>query len=1661
MSSDDTPLFLAKRRTTMKKINYNEKRADAELAKKIKLLEKTKGKSKSGTGSNKKKNGFKYQGFLNDKATTWNFIPSLPPSFRKNSRFSNVLELDGAIVNIKEQTLLHETATVLRKDDHIYMISEPPGEPYYIGRIMEFVCKPEYHKIIENSREVTAVFPAKYFNLKMNWYYRSRDIRDNVHNVDPRLVYASLHTDVCPLISYRGKCTVLHRSELDFSTDFAHEYITKANTFYFDQLFDRYTLKYYDVWSTRELLQLSTESIFLKALNCRFPFIFTEEKFPLQEVIKRYVMGIIPENSTWDQRCGKCKEWCDLSDCVKCDQCKVPLHLYCLDPPIDRKPSRGFVWICFSCVKKQGEISSENTRDDQEQKSLIDRIVSLENSAKESLKQSAEINNDNWWFQYFGTKLISKMEDVLSTQMVLPFPIKCSRIDPKKQWSRCSENEWKREPYGLEELGQEKEVSERGTDQTADLLWIIDSSKLSEEELDSYVKRCQQEFPPKLQILPQTSNFLDMVVKLLVENNYNTELAFQACEKKLNRQSLREPTLSAEEIEKFEKAVAEYGSELHPVCKSVGTQPMSMIVRFYYYWKKTPRGREVWGNFKGRNKNKKKEKEKNNSSQTSDLNSNRKSRERKPSQSYLESNLDNNKEWKYMDDSSFDSERISKVKTCFQCMFCQVDYSPMWYRITGGCDDENIRTRMITGVNEKTSTSDKLPHQAQKKDSKEDDKLDALCIRCARLWRRYATRWQPPLDTLKRLNGGSNSNVQNTLEELLSDPDEGVLKASPKLAHAKFLEWELVQDAELIVKQRYDIMNNPSRLSRMKRNCLSTHTQLNKLVKRLVLKDAYNENKMKAELENYISNQKAELKKKEGKKTKKLKPKLENENYETQEGVTIIQQTPGQQNATEKSVVFRTTPKSSSVSDELQARVPQKRIKKIKHMEITKPITSNGEIILDISADGGCENLGRVSIDPDFENIKLTDPLCSKLLQSFKKRCISKTTETDTDATCDSGGSKRKKQKSEESYDIDPSVFQVVNESNIPVVKEPHNSIDMLRTYYKYNPLYYHWAHGELRKLKLDLAHSTVQTSQILTNNNLGRKSKSPTFEIDHVDIPGEFQPRNFCCVCLDKFDDEKDEEIVCANCGLNVHYYCYGVPSSPSSKYTSSPSKLKDQKWLCDPCSNDLNPLISTNYQCCLCTAKEIDHDAAKKNINRAVPDALKTDTNGSWCHVICALFNEDLAFGSSQIAQPVCNVGATLLKNSDKKCDICNLLGGGLEKCAECNYQFHVTCAQDTPGFRLLFQKMVFEKSMPRKLAIIENDEQYVIKPVILCFNHPVPTSSMLPLGRRISSGVTLMEFYMKNYKSVDYKFNSIMKVRSREQYFMMHQEQELSKSFCITEKSLPAKEDIFKYSDDVATEALDLETPKKCTKCSSDCSIYWYGSVCHACHLSKLKNMALCEVEDEETNDDAEPEQKGLVSVLEKKLLEGIDYKKLVIDFSSTENRKKVSGAGSGRGRKKGSKNKKLATVDLKKEGKVGMIKKAVEQSDERQSPVPNSPIMKQKEILQPKEAASTLPEAVSQQDLDKENVKTSLAKDEQGEFSGKHGQNSSLHVKTNTHREIQTKSDNIQLVQKPTFPSEIASANLSHSFKEVQAPKNIQKPAPLSPDEGQTNPSGQAV
>lgn len=254
-----------------------------------------------------------------------------------------------------------------------------------------------------------------------------------------------------------------------------------------------------------------------------------------------------------------------------------------------------------------------------------------------------------------------------------------------------------------------------------------------EKVLDRYMAKARAMAQKSGMAVPST-NFLDKSLYLWDQHtvsikhggNVNSimEAALSQLKSELNPKALGDPLLTKEELKKFEDGVSKHGSELRRVRKYVGSRSYGEIVRFYYTWKKTARGREIWGTFDGRRGNKK----------------------RTNAESSWTELADDE------DDSAFDNGKSSAKKKKFECKFCTTRTSRQWRRAP------NVAPGATVLADPKVGAKDKNNHL-----------VVALCHRCAILWRKYAMRWEDPEEIARLV-------VQQGARAVKRKPDEDLLR---------------------------------------------------------------------------------------------------------------------------------------------------------------------------------------------------------------------------------------------------------------------------------------------------------------------------------------------------------------------------------------------------------------------------------------------------------------------------------------------------------------------------------------------------------------------------------------------------------------------------------------------------------------------------------------------------------------------------------------------------------------------------------------------------------------------------------------------------------------------------------------------------------------------
>ncbi|KAI0508368.1 hypothetical protein F5B22DRAFT_650035 [Xylaria bambusicola] len=681
-------------------------------------------------------------------------------------RETNMLSFDKCGGIPKDGKMVADDGTVLEANDHVYLVCEPPGEPYYLGRIMEFL-----HMQNDPKKPVDA--------LRINWYYRPKDIGKRVN--DTRLVFATMHSDISPLTSLRGKCQIRHKAEIEDMD----AYRKTPDRFWYEKLYDRYIQKHYDVIPCFQIVNVPEKV--KKVLDERWKYIVVEQ-------------GRGKEFTSAVKLCKRCNGYCASNDSVDCAVCQQTYHMNCVRPPILKKPSRGFAWACAACSRAQErKLEARHTPSlldphhegeeeelwDEEDDAIDTNRTSPSDGIDDSHKPATEeqmYHASLWPYRYLGQHC--KPEDALDYDDRI-YPRAGSRLGPKHQatvlpWpgrpvklvkpieiKRGSKKDAKATKEALaaaaesEKMRREKRpwiqdeppgYVPRGEDfdnddanNTAQLLWkpcddttIVPfagfpkskhaiSTVATKSPINNYLQSAKSKIIPVLGLPKESTNFLDVAINTLFKSNFKYDAALRMLDR-TEKSAFKEPELSATEIKKFEEGVTKFGSELYLVSRHVKTAKHARIVRFYYAWKKTERGKQIWGNFSGR-KGKKEAKK------------------AEADASKLQDDVADDH-----DDSAFDTDKALEQKRCFMCKFCATKSSRQWRRAP------NSASTILSENGGKGANKEKIQY------------IVALCRRCAELWRRYAIQWEDMEDLAKKVaTAGGRSWKRRVDEELLKE----------------------------------------------------------------------------------------------------------------------------------------------------------------------------------------------------------------------------------------------------------------------------------------------------------------------------------------------------------------------------------------------------------------------------------------------------------------------------------------------------------------------------------------------------------------------------------------------------------------------------------------------------------------------------------------------------------------------------------------------------------------------------------------------------------------------------------------------------------------------------------------------------------------------------
>ncbi|KAJ2826033.1 putative PHD type zinc finger protein with BAH domain-containing protein, partial [Coemansia furcata] len=202
--------------------------------------------------------------------------------------------------------------------------------------------------------------------VRLAWFQRLRDLPiARARTKDERSLVATMHSDINPVNAIKGKCQVRHSAEITN----LNAWKSKPDHYFYNQLFDRYSTRLYDIIPVTQIRN-APQNV-LQKLRDTYEFIFAENQKITDLVSTR-------------RACNICATWCGLNDWLKCSLCEKNYHMQCLDPPVSRRPAKGYSWQCATCLRSQQEQKLQQQRAKPYQSDYVAIAASVETSAVDS-----------------------------------------------------------------------------------------------------------------------------------------------------------------------------------------------------------------------------------------------------------------------------------------------------------------------------------------------------------------------------------------------------------------------------------------------------------------------------------------------------------------------------------------------------------------------------------------------------------------------------------------------------------------------------------------------------------------------------------------------------------------------------------------------------------------------------------------------------------------------------------------------------------------------------------------------------------------------------------------------------------------------------------------------------------------------------------------------------------------------------------------------------------------------------------------------------------------------------------------------------------------------------------------------------------------------------
>ena len=621
--------------------------------------------------------------------------------------------------------------------------------------------------------------------LRVNWYYRPRDIQRKA--TDSRVVFASMHSDTSSLSSLRGKCYIKHRSEVTVD-----ECRRLRDTFWFDKMYDRYIHRYYEVVPTNNIINVPPNV--KKVLDERWTYVLVE--------LGR--SNLLTDPSKTCQRCGL---YSSNSDSVDCAVCKNTYHMNCVQPPLLKKPARGFGWSCGPCSRKQekrlqarnvpttngrSQEGDEDEVPEEEEEEVVEATKSTPvPGSKELTPTSRPATVEQvafakmWQFRYLG--IHCAVEDALDYDDRI-YPRASSRLGPKHQ---ANIHVWHGHPVEYVKPSEIRKKYAKNPSHKKD-------GKLSKETVAALeVERMSKEKRPKW-VLDEPHGFIRRGEDRANDDPANTaKVKFRLGHDDDHSSRGSEDSSSCTNKPcASERLVDEYMIEAKKLADSVGMASHSTnfldkaLELFYNNGYKAKPALEQLRHCQRRKDFKEPDLSKEELKRFEDgiqkfgselarvsrhvgksqkhgeivrfyymwkksagghrIWDNHESRKGKKSNRPLDSRLVDDVA-DDADDSAFDNEKAKTRRRGFECKFCLIRHSIQWRRAP-------LTAPGATTLGESSGKASK---------DKNNQLIIALCSRCANLWRRYGIQYEDIEEVAKKVTGGGGRAWKRKADEEL------------------------------------------------------------------------------------------------------------------------------------------------------------------------------------------------------------------------------------------------------------------------------------------------------------------------------------------------------------------------------------------------------------------------------------------------------------------------------------------------------------------------------------------------------------------------------------------------------------------------------------------------------------------------------------------------------------------------------------------------------------------------------------------------------------------------------------------------------------------------------------------------------------------------------